>query len=178
MEWYYLDNQKQQVGPIDEADIKSLVANGTIKKATMVWNENLENWLPTRDSSLGPLFPALKTPPPPPNPAPTKTPPPYLSDPTAAHGKDENALLDDFTKAEYGNCETYSIFPNAKKSVSGKLFIFVGGCAGFLLLGVPIVMVTKYHAGIPILIIFASLGAYAGKLIHKAVSSGFKSKRK
>ncbi|MEI8285481.1 MAG: DUF4339 domain-containing protein [bacterium] len=177
MEWYYLDNQKQQVGPIDEADIKSLVANGTMKKTTLVWNENLENWLPARDSSLGTLFPASKTPPPTPNPAPAKS-PPHMPDPTAALGKDENALLDDFSKAEYGNCETYSIFPNAKKSVSGKIFIFGGGCAGFLFLGLPIFYETGKHGGIGIPLLFAALGAYAGKFIHKAVSSGIKSKRK
>jgi hypothetical protein len=177
MEWYYLDNQKQQIGPIDEADIKSLVANGTMKKTTMVWNESLENWLPACDSSLRTLFPASKTPPPPPNSAPTKA-PPHLPAPTVALGRDENAVLDDFTKAEYGNCETYPIFPNAKKSVSGKICIIVGGCVGFLCLGLPIFYETGKHGGVGIPIIFAALGAYAGKFIHKAVSSGIKSKRK
>ena len=88
MEWYYLDNQKQQVGPIDEADIKSLVASGAMKKTTMVWNESLENWLPACDSSLGTLLAASKTPPP----APAKAPPSHLPDPTVAFGRDDTLV--------------------------------------------------------------------------------------
>jgi len=92
MEWYYLDNQKQQIGPSDEADIKNLAANGAIKKTTMVWNESLENWLPACDSSLGTLFAASKTPPPAPNPAPAKAPPSHLPDPTVAFGRDDTLV--------------------------------------------------------------------------------------
>jgi TM2 domain-containing membrane protein YozV len=92
MEWYYLDNQKQQIGPSDEADIKNLAANGAIKKTTMVWNESLENWLPACDSSLGTLFAASKTPPPAPNPAPAKTPPSHMPDPTVAFGRDDTLV--------------------------------------------------------------------------------------
>jgi len=92
MEWYYLDNQKQQVGPIEEADIKSLVVNGTMKKTTLVWNESLENWLPACDSSLGALFAAPMTPPPAPTPAPAKAPLSHLPDPTVAFGRDDTLV--------------------------------------------------------------------------------------
>jgi hypothetical protein len=63
MEWYYLDNQEQQVGPLTEDALQNVISNGTIKKETMVWNESMESWLPAASSSLKSHF---KTPPPPP----------------------------------------------------------------------------------------------------------------
>jgi len=177
MEWHYLDNQKQQIGPIDEADIKGLVANGTMKKTTMVWNESLENWLPACDSSLRTFFLASRTPPPPPNSAPTKA-PPHLPDPTVALGKDENGVLDDFTKAEYGKVHYAGDinFPTAKNSISGKIFIFVGGIAGFALGGMLSMAIGLHNLLVPMG--GAMIGAFVGSGIHKAVSSGIKSKRK
>lgn len=62
MEWYYLDKQDQQVGPVTEADLQDLISKGIVKKETMVWNESMESWLPSASSSMSSH---LKNPPPP-----------------------------------------------------------------------------------------------------------------
>jgi len=41
--WYYTMNN-QQIGPVDEAEIKKLVAAGTITHSTLVWTNGMPNW--------------------------------------------------------------------------------------------------------------------------------------
>lgn len=53
--WYYTLNN-QQVGPVDESEIKKLVDAGTITNATMVWTTGMANWQPIRQSALAPLM--------------------------------------------------------------------------------------------------------------------------
>jgi len=62
MEWYFLDNQDQQVGPVTEADLQDVISKGIVKNETMVWNESMDSWLPAASSSMKSHF---KTPPPP-----------------------------------------------------------------------------------------------------------------
>jgi len=62
MEWYYLDNQDQQVGPVTEADLQDLISKGIVKRETMVWNESMDSWLPAASTSMSSH---LKNPPPP-----------------------------------------------------------------------------------------------------------------
>jgi len=45
MDWYYANDSDQQV-PITEADMPHLVASGTIRRDTLVWNETLPDWKP------------------------------------------------------------------------------------------------------------------------------------
>ena len=45
MNWYYIDENNQQVGPVSEAEFQNLVNNGTIDTNTKVWNEGLSNWV-------------------------------------------------------------------------------------------------------------------------------------
>jgi uncharacterized RDD family membrane protein YckC len=61
MHWYY-HNGQQSVGPLTEQEFQSLVASGTIKEATLVWNETMPNWQRLDELQKG--FP----PPPPPQP--------------------------------------------------------------------------------------------------------------
>ena len=50
--WYYSMND-QQVGPLDEAHMRELIANGTIAPATLVWTSGMSNWLPMSETRLG-----------------------------------------------------------------------------------------------------------------------------
>ncbi|MEO0447828.1 MAG: DUF4339 domain-containing protein, partial [Verrucomicrobiota bacterium] len=45
MQWYYLDDQRQQV-ETDEDGLRRLADAGAIKADTMVWNESMKEWLP------------------------------------------------------------------------------------------------------------------------------------
>ena len=45
MNWFYaLDNERR--GPIADAELASLLGNGTLTTATLVWREGMETWLP------------------------------------------------------------------------------------------------------------------------------------
>jgi hypothetical protein len=52
--WYYTFNN-QQMGPVDEAKIKELVANGTITAGTMVWTAGMATWAPIAQTPLASL---------------------------------------------------------------------------------------------------------------------------
>ncbi|MGB0578266.1 MAG: DUF2523 family protein [Limisphaerales bacterium] len=54
MDWYYAINNEQK-GPISEEEFQQLVRAGKISQQTLVWQENLPNWVPYKDS------PAAKT---------------------------------------------------------------------------------------------------------------------
>ena len=43
MSWYYAQGDKQS-GPVSEAEFDTLVSNGTISNATLVWREGMANW--------------------------------------------------------------------------------------------------------------------------------------
>jgi hypothetical protein len=60
--WYYTLNN-QQVGPVDENEIKKLIAAGTINHQTMVWTTGMANWSPIGQSGLAPLLGAGGPPP-------------------------------------------------------------------------------------------------------------------
>jgi hypothetical protein len=59
--WYYTLNN-QQYGPVDEAKIRELAANGSINLNTMVWTAGMAAWAPITQtplaSQLGSLPPA------------------------------------------------------------------------------------------------------------------------
>ena len=50
--WYYSMND-QQVGPLDDAHMRGLIANGTITPGTLVWTVGMANWLPLSQTRLG-----------------------------------------------------------------------------------------------------------------------------
>lgn len=60
--WYYTVNN-QQVGPVDEKEIKKLIAAGTITHATMVWTTGMATWLPIAQTALGTLMGSVPPPP-------------------------------------------------------------------------------------------------------------------
>ena len=45
MEWYYAQGQ-ERIGPIDGGQLRDLVAQGTIREETLIWNADLPNWIP------------------------------------------------------------------------------------------------------------------------------------
>ena len=61
--WYYTLNN-QQVGPVDENEIKKLVASGVITSATMLWTNGMANWAPISQTPLASLM-GVAVPPPP-----------------------------------------------------------------------------------------------------------------
>ena len=50
--WYYAING-QQMGPIDEAQLKELLANGSINEGTLVWKNGMSTWQPLSQVHLG-----------------------------------------------------------------------------------------------------------------------------
>lgn len=48
MQWYYTE-AGQRHGPLTEEQLQGLVAEGTVKEDTMVWNETMEDWSPFGD---------------------------------------------------------------------------------------------------------------------------------
>ncbi len=68
--WYYTLNN-QQVGPVDEEEIRKQVAAGAITQSTLVWTTGMANWAPIGQSSLASLVgsvppPVTQVAPPPP----------------------------------------------------------------------------------------------------------------
>jgi uncharacterized RDD family membrane protein YckC len=43
-DWYYVDADGQQAGPVDDAGLDGLIANATIRAETLVWKEGMANW--------------------------------------------------------------------------------------------------------------------------------------
>ena len=93
-----------------------------------------------------------------------------------------NGILDDFTKAEYGEVHYAGPinFPTAKNSISGTLLIIFGGIAGFIV-GTMLGMAAK-EAGIRLPgLLFAMgcamIGAFVGAGIHQAIGFGIKAVR-
>lgn len=74
--WYYTLNN-QQVGPVEEEEIKKLVEAGTITHATLVWTAGMANWVPIAQSALAPLMGGVV----PPVAAATVPPPIVITDP-------------------------------------------------------------------------------------------------
>lgn len=62
--WYYTLNN-QQVGPVEEAEIKKLVASGVITPATMLWTNGMANWAPIGQTPLATLVAGSAIAPPP-----------------------------------------------------------------------------------------------------------------
>lgn len=59
MSWYYA-REGRQVGPVDEAELRSQIAAGVVRADTLVWREGMAGWLPyvdvaggARDASAG-----------------------------------------------------------------------------------------------------------------------------
>jgi TM2 domain-containing membrane protein YozV len=64
--WYYEQNGNR-IGPVDEATMRSLIANRTISIDTLVWTNGMANWTPLQQTQLAA---GLPVPPPMPNTAP------------------------------------------------------------------------------------------------------------
>jgi hypothetical protein len=59
--WYYTLNN-QQVGPVEEAEIKKLVEAGKITHGTLVWTNGMANWLPIGQTPLAGLLGSVPPP--------------------------------------------------------------------------------------------------------------------
>ena len=45
-EWWYLDETRQEVGPLPEPAIRGLRKSGVVTDATLLWSERVEDWTP------------------------------------------------------------------------------------------------------------------------------------
>ncbi len=45
MVWYYVKDGVRQ-GPVEESELRGLVAESVIKSDTLVWHEGMSDWLP------------------------------------------------------------------------------------------------------------------------------------
>lgn len=73
-QWYYADRQRQQQGPVAAAELAAAFRRGDIDMSTLVWHEQLPNWLPLAQvaAQLG----IAGAPPPVPRAAPVRREPP------------------------------------------------------------------------------------------------------
>lgn len=85
MNWYYVA-QGQQAGPLDDAQLEQMRANGTIQDDTLIWHEGMPNWQPYREVKGGAAAP------PPPMAAPTAVPGLRLSGASASTGEAPDAV--------------------------------------------------------------------------------------
>jgi endoglucanase len=46
LEWWYLDETRQEVGPLAEPAIRGLRMSGVVTDATLLWSERVEDWTP------------------------------------------------------------------------------------------------------------------------------------
>ncbi len=51
MDWFYAEG-KQRHGPVDEAKINALIAEGVVKADTLVWNKTMTDWRPAAGAGL------------------------------------------------------------------------------------------------------------------------------
>jgi hypothetical protein len=81
--WYYTLNN-QQVGPVDENEIRKLVASGVITSATMLWTNGMPGWAPIGQTALASLLPVAAAGGPPPMVAPAYMAPVIPDEPEVA----------------------------------------------------------------------------------------------
>ncbi len=77
--WYYELNS-DRIGPVDEATMRSLIANRTISIETLVWTNGMANWTPLQQTQLAAGLPVT-----PPSPHPTPATSQHHSAPTQHH---------------------------------------------------------------------------------------------
>jgi uncharacterized RDD family membrane protein YckC/DNA-directed RNA polymerase subunit RPC12/RpoP len=63
MNWHYVE-QRQQVGPVTDAQLAQLFRAGTVNADTLVWRDGLPDWIPFREAKLEPNPPLTDAPPP------------------------------------------------------------------------------------------------------------------
>ncbi len=59
--WYYLQGE-EQLGPHTDAQIKTMIRSGTLRRDVYVWHEGLAEWQMAGHSEFRALFPALPNP--------------------------------------------------------------------------------------------------------------------
>ncbi len=42
--WYYLDDEKKQMGPMSFSGLSKAWDEGVVREVTLVWNEGMQNW--------------------------------------------------------------------------------------------------------------------------------------
>ena len=50
--WYYLNDQKEQFGPMSFNALGKAWLEGSVREQTFVWNEEMENWQPLKEVTI------------------------------------------------------------------------------------------------------------------------------
>jgi hypothetical protein len=58
MQWYYGDKDDHQLGPVDDEQLKALIAQGVVGRDTPLWNESMEDWAPAGETAIAAELPA------------------------------------------------------------------------------------------------------------------------
>jgi hypothetical protein len=148
MEWYYLDNEDKQIGPLADAALQEAIVTGTVKRETMVWNEGMAAWLPAESSSAKSHFNA-STPQPTYATTPsnaTPSPPPAISA-AAGFGRDDS-LVYPTNPPRSPNLAWLSLLgPGLAQIVFGKTYMGISGIVTFNL----IFVLSAFWESLPIL---------------------------
>ncbi len=56
IEWYYINQMSQQVGPLSMAEMIDLIDKEIIKESTYVWSTGMKDWIFAKDSILASAF--------------------------------------------------------------------------------------------------------------------------
>lgn len=132
MEWYYLDNRDQQVGPLTEAALQDVISKGIVKKETMVWNESMDNWLPAAASSISSYFKNL---PPSSTKATPRMNPPVTSVPAAVgFGRDDSLVYPNNPPRSPHSAWWSLLFPGVAQVVLGKTSLGISCAAACFIL--------------------------------------------
>lgn len=86
-QYFYIDSNNQQAGPISEESLIGLIQCGAISSQTLIWTESLEGWLP-----FGEVFPNVVEEIPPAN-APKPTAATIAREPRRSRRKSRNPLI-------------------------------------------------------------------------------------
>lgn len=58
MNWFYVDGDSQR-GPVEEQEIRRLLAEGVINQGTLLWREGMAQWSPLSQTEFGGSAPSV-----------------------------------------------------------------------------------------------------------------------
>lgn len=122
MEWYYLDNQNKQVGPLTEIAMQEVIGNGTVKKETLVWNESMDSWLPAGSSSMSSRIKS-NPPPPPVTKIPINSPPAPVVTAAVGFGRDDSLVYPTNPPRSPHMAWLNLLFPGVAQIFFGKTYL-------------------------------------------------------
>jgi hypothetical protein len=50
--WYYLNNDKKEIGPMSSSMLQNLYQSGKVTNSTYIWNEDFKDWKYLKDTEM------------------------------------------------------------------------------------------------------------------------------